>query len=59
MAEAAIAVLSDQARWQRMSTEAAADARSRFSLDDIVGSYVDFYELTLRLVAERTRRAPV
>ena len=47
MAAAAIALLRDKARWQAMSTLAAADARERFSLDAIVSDYEAFYRYTL------------
>ena len=48
MASAATAILSDDARWQRMSEAAAADARARFSMNDVVQRYEDFYAATLR-----------
>ncbi|HUO52166.1 MAG TPA: N-acetyl-alpha-D-glucosaminyl L-malate synthase BshA, partial [Gemmatimonadaceae bacterium] len=47
MAEAAIGVLRDPQRWRRMSAAAAADARARFSQDDIVARYERFYESVL------------
>jgi N-acetyl-alpha-D-glucosaminyl L-malate synthase BshA len=47
MSDAAIGVLRDRDRWQAMSTTAAADARERFSLDNIVGDYEAFYSYTL------------
>ena len=37
MAAAAVGILSDAARWQRMSVAAAADARQRFSEDRVIG----------------------
>jgi N-acetyl-alpha-D-glucosaminyl L-malate synthase BshA len=43
MARACVTLLSDDARWQAMSTAAAADARERFSLDDIVAQYEALY----------------
>ena len=43
MAEAAIALLRDDARWRAVSTAAAADARKRFALDDIVSQYEALY----------------
>jgi N-acetyl-alpha-D-glucosaminyl L-malate synthase BshA len=43
MAEAALGILRDQARWREMSTLAAADARERFALPDIVSRYEAFY----------------
>lgn len=48
MADAAIEILKDRDRWQEMSTAAAADARARFSLDDIVRSYEALYEDAVR-----------
>ena len=48
MAASAIEILSDDARWRRMSTAAAADARARFSLDAIVAQYEALYDVTLR-----------
>jgi len=47
MAEAAIHILRDRDRWEAMSTFAAADARARFALDDIVEQYESFYDLAL------------
>jgi glycosyltransferase involved in cell wall biosynthesis len=43
MAAAAIRLLSDDERWQAVSTRAAADARDRFSLDEVVAQYEAFY----------------
>ena len=43
MAEAAIALLRDEARWREVSTAAAADARKRFAIDDIVSQYEALY----------------
>ena len=43
MAEAAIEILRDPARWGRMSAAAAADARARFSLDRILAEYERLY----------------
>ena len=43
MADAAIGILRDGARWRAMSSLAAADARERFSLDDVVARYEAFY----------------
>ncbi|MFL5619927.1 MAG: N-acetyl-alpha-D-glucosaminyl L-malate synthase BshA [Gemmatimonadaceae bacterium] len=43
MARAAIDLLTDDDRWRTMSTLAQADARKRFSLDQIVRQYEDFY----------------
>lgn len=43
MAGAAIELLRDPARWARMSAAAAADARSRFSQDEVVSQYEALY----------------
>ena len=43
MAAAAILLLTDQDRWQAVSAAAAADARSRFSLEEVVAQYEAFY----------------
>jgi N-acetyl-alpha-D-glucosaminyl L-malate synthase BshA len=43
MAAAAVAILSDTQRWQAMSTAAAADARARFALADVVAQYEALY----------------
>ena len=43
MARAAIGLLTDDERWRVMSTRAAADARKRFSLEQVVRQYEDFY----------------
>ena len=48
MAAVAIDILSDRDRWQAMSTAAAADARARFSRDDIVSRYEALYEDAVR-----------
>jgi N-acetyl-alpha-D-glucosaminyl L-malate synthase BshA len=48
MAAAAIDILRDRDRWQAMSTAAAADARARFSRDDIVSEYEALYEDAVR-----------
>ncbi len=47
MAEAAIGILGDEERWRTMSRRAAADARDRFSMDDVVASYEAFYARAL------------
>jgi N-acetyl-alpha-D-glucosaminyl L-malate synthase BshA len=51
---AAIAILTDNDRWQAMSTLAAADARARFSEDAIVPLYEALYR---KAVADRPRPA--
>ena len=43
MSAAAIRLLTDDSLWQSMSARAAADARARFSLDQVVGQYEAFY----------------
>jgi L-malate glycosyltransferase len=43
MAQAAIALLRDPARWQAASELAATDARERFAMDAVVAQYEDFY----------------
>lgn len=47
MAAASLEILGDRARWERMSAAAAADARRRFSRDEMVARYEAFYERTL------------
>jgi N-acetyl-alpha-D-glucosaminyl L-malate synthase BshA len=47
MAQAAIAILQDADRWQTMSRHAAADARERFAMDDIVEQYEAMYKHAL------------
>ena len=48
MAQASIEILSDRDRWQAMSEAAAADARARFSRDDVVRQYEALYEDAVR-----------
>jgi L-malate glycosyltransferase len=43
MAQAAIALLRDPARWHAASELAATDARERFAMDAVVAQYEDFY----------------
>ncbi len=47
MAQAAVEILSRDDRWEAMSRAAAADARERFSEDDLVARYERFYQSTL------------
>jgi N-acetyl-alpha-D-glucosaminyl L-malate synthase BshA len=47
MAEAALSILRDRDRWQKMSELGAADARARFSLDAIVSQYEQLYTTSL------------
>ena len=44
MSAAALELLTDGRKWQSMSDAAAADARTRFSKDDIVERYEQVYE---------------
>ena len=48
MAAAAIDILKDRDRWEAMSVAAAADARARFSRDDIVSGYEALYQDAVR-----------
>jgi glycosyltransferase involved in cell wall biosynthesis len=48
MAAASIEILADRDRWQTMSRDAAADARARFTLYDIVRQYEALYEDAVR-----------
>ncbi len=47
MAAGALGILSDRERWQHMSDAAARDARARFSRDEIVERYEQFYRAHL------------
>lgn len=47
MARASIEILGDRDRWQAMSGAAAADARARFSRDQIVAEYEALYRTAL------------
>lgn len=47
MAAAGIEILSDADRWRAMSEAAAADARTRFSRQEIVSRYEAFYARTM------------
>ena len=47
MVRASIEILSDPARWRAMSEAAAADARERFSRDQIVAQYEALYVDTI------------
>jgi N-acetyl-alpha-D-glucosaminyl L-malate synthase BshA len=53
MARAAVAILGDASRWQRMSDLAAADARERFARDDVVAQYEALYESAVALPIEQ------
>jgi N-acetyl-alpha-D-glucosaminyl L-malate synthase BshA len=48
MAGAAVSILREPGEWERMSTAAAADARARFGLREIVGQYEALYADALR-----------
>ena len=47
MVAAAVEILEDQRRWAAMSLLAAHDARERYSMDDIVKQYEEFYDHAL------------
>lgn len=53
MADAAIDLLLDEAKWTRASNRAAEDARTRFSQAEIVQKYEEFYRYTLDITARR------
>jgi L-malate glycosyltransferase len=55
MASAALYILTDDARWARMSSAAAADARARFSEARVIGQYEEIYEDALAAAAARRR----
>jgi glycosyltransferase involved in cell wall biosynthesis len=47
MARVALDLLRDPERWQQMSTLAVADARARFSQNEIVSQYEQLYKTSL------------
>jgi N-acetyl-alpha-D-glucosaminyl L-malate synthase BshA len=47
MSRVAVELLRDEKRWQRMSRAAAADARARFAMDDVVERYEQLYLQTI------------
>jgi Glycosyltransferase len=47
MAAAALDLLRNPDKWKAMSDLGAADARARFSQDEIVGQYEQMYETSL------------
>ena len=47
MARAGIRYLADDEHWRAASQLAAADARERFSMDEVVGQYERFYRRSL------------
>ena len=49
MANASLAILGDRDRWNTMSELAAADARARFSLEEIVSRYEQLYTTSLEM----------
>lgn len=49
MSSAAITILEDRDRWQSMSELGAADARARFSLEQIVTQYEQLYTTSLAI----------
>jgi L-malate glycosyltransferase len=53
MARAAIAILSDDAVWKRMSAAAARDARDRFSEARVIGQYEQVYDEAILVAASR------
>jgi N-acetyl-alpha-D-glucosaminyl L-malate synthase BshA len=53
LAADAIGLLRDPARWQAASDAAAQDARTRFSLDQIVGQYEALYERAINTAGSR------
>ena len=53
MAEAAIDLLLDDARWKRASSLAVEDSRARFSQAEIVRQYEEFYKYALDITARR------
>jgi len=59
MADASIELLSNDSRWQAMSTLAARDARERFSQAAIVRQYEEFYNYVLSLPSTIARKAAV
>ncbi|MEO8194646.1 MAG: N-acetyl-alpha-D-glucosaminyl L-malate synthase BshA [Gemmatimonadales bacterium] len=49
MSRASLAILEDKAKWKSMSDLGAADARERFSLDQIVTRYEQLYKSSLEM----------
>lgn len=50
MSASAVQLLTDEALWQRMSSAAETDARTRFAEADVVRQYEALYERTVALV---------
>ncbi|MBL0892424.1 MAG: hypothetical protein IBJ19_17670, partial [Gemmatimonadaceae bacterium] len=57
-AASAVALLRNPSEWQRVSTAAASDARTRFSEEAIVAQYEALYERTLATVDTSPLRTP-
>ncbi|GJG87600.1 N-acetyl-alpha-D-glucosaminyl L-malate synthase BshA [Gemmatimonadetes bacterium T265] len=53
MADAGVRILDDPERWRAMSAAAAADARTRFTLDTVVAQYEDLYVRAIAKAAAR------
>ena len=47
MADGALSLLKDEAKWKRFSAAAVEDARRRFAMNDVVGRYEDLYKATI------------
>jgi N-acetyl-alpha-D-glucosaminyl L-malate synthase BshA len=58
MADAALELLENRPRWDAMSAIAAADARERFALNNVVADYEAFYQYALSKPAPATADAP-
>ncbi|HET9426317.1 MAG TPA: N-acetyl-alpha-D-glucosaminyl L-malate synthase BshA [Gemmatimonadaceae bacterium] len=56
MADAAIDLLLDDAKWSRASAYAIEDARARFSQAEIVRQYEDFYRYAMEITARKLAR---
>jgi N-acetyl-alpha-D-glucosaminyl L-malate synthase BshA len=55
MAKAAVGILRHREKWDGMSRLAAADARERFALDDVVAQYEQMYHYTMERVRARPK----
>jgi N-acetyl-alpha-D-glucosaminyl L-malate synthase BshA len=49
MVKAALSIVGDPVRWNQMSERGAADARKRFSLDQVVSQYEHLYTTSLAM----------
>lgn len=56
MADAAIELLLDEAKWSRASRLATEDARTRFSQTEIVRQYEEFYRYAMDITARRREK---